>query len=167
MSKTHIISDLHLGHHALADIRGFRDVDQHDREFEEAWFATVRGCDAVWLLGDIAFNLRALRRIANWPGRKKLVLGNHDKAGLSDEARTVYKSIRAYGVVDRDILLAHIPVHPGSLSPRYRGQIHGHTHDRKVDDHFERYFSVCPERIGMAPILLRDAIAQLPPRRTK
>lgn len=163
--KTWVISDLHLGHRRLAEVRGFSSVKEHDTAFMEAWFDTVGSHDTVWLLGDIAFNLYGLRRLQNWPGSKKLCIGNHDKAGLKDEARTVYKSIRAYGVVDRDVLLAHMPVHPGSVSPRYRGQIHGHTHNRNVDDHFGRYFSVCPEKIGMAPILLSDAIAHLPARR--
>lgn len=140
-------------------MRDFKSSDEHDAAIEEAWFDTVKSQDAVWLLGDIAFNLRGLRRIKNWPGRKKLVLGNHDKAGMSDEARTVYKSIRAYGVVDKTVLLAHVPVHPRSLYPRFRGQIHGHTHHMGSPE--PGYFSVCPEKIGLAPILLRDAIAAL------
>lgn len=160
MSATYVIADLHLGHHTLAELRGFWSADEHDKAFEAAWFDTVKGCDVVWLLGDIAFNLKALRRLANWPGRKKLVLGNHDKAGLSDEAHTVYKSIRAYAVVDKTVLLAHIPVHPSSLRPRFRGQIHGHTHALGSPEPIG-YLSVCPEEIGLAPIRLHEAIATL------
>lgn len=52
----------------------------------------------------------------------------------------------------------------GSVSPRYRGQLHGHAHDRNVDDHFGRYFNVSPEKIGLAPILLSNDIAHLPTR---
>lgn len=159
MSESYVIADLHLGHNRVSEMRDFRSADEHDAALEDAWFDTVTGADAVWLLGDIAFNLRGLMRLANWPGRKKLVIGNHDRAGLREEARKVYKSICAYACVDRNVLLAHIPIHPRSLYPRFRGQIHGHTHHMGSPE--PGYFSVCPEKIGLAPILLRDAIAAL------
>lgn len=38
MSRAFVISDLHLGHRTLAEVRGFRDVAEHDHAFEEAWF---------------------------------------------------------------------------------------------------------------------------------
>lgn len=159
MSRTYVISDLHLGHHMLAEVRGFKDVYEHDATFQEAWFDTVTSSDVVYLLGDIAFNLRALNRLSNWPGRKKLIAGNHDKAGMKKEGLKVYTSIKAYHVVDKGVLMAHMPIHPMSLRPRYRGQIHGHTHEHGSPGPY--YVSVCPEIIGYAPILLSTAISQL------
>lgn len=47
------ISDLHLGHQKLADMRGFDSVQDHD-DFILSELAKLKAKDTLWLLGDLA-----------------------------------------------------------------------------------------------------------------
>lgn len=177
MSRTFLCSDPHLGHRLMTRVRTygtggrFDSVEQHDAFVADAWRRRVGSDDVVIVLGDVAFGRRGLDILANLPGRKKLVMGNHDRMDMRAYLE-VFRSVRAYRVVDGDVLLAHMPVHQSALWPRYRAQVHGHTHARRqlplaVDPISLKplYLNVCPEAVGYAPLPLEDALRRLPPRR--
>jgi calcineurin-like phosphoesterase family protein len=159
MSRTFVISDLHLGHRLLAELRGYEHTQDHDRAIEAAWRSTVHPDDVVYVLGDIAFGRIALERFRSFPGRKKIALGNHDRLAL-DAYRECAVNVRAgYEVKTPDgagkVLLAHYPIHQSSLRPRYVLQLHGHIHDREIGP---GYINCCVEVAGPFPVPLSEAI---------
>ena len=82
--ETYYISDLHLGHQGVCAFAGqFRGncttVEEHDAWIVEQWNSVVRKPDLVYVLGDVAWNLRAMEALKKMRGQKILVRGNHDK----------------------------------------------------------------------------------------
>lgn len=82
MSNVFYTSDLHIGHRRVSELRGYGSTDQHDGVLGWKWDSDVRPDDTVWILGDISINggQHALDWIAERPGHKVLVAGNHDPA---------------------------------------------------------------------------------------
>lgn len=174
MSRTFLCSDLHLGHRLMPRVRPFASVEEHDAHIAECWHRVVRSEDVVIVLGDVAFNVKGLNVLRNLPGKKKLAMGNHDNKKMATYME-IFKSVRAYRILDGDILLAHMPVHPASLYPRHRAQVHGHIHNRPEEDPsgtmvcpdsgLSRYLNLAPERVGYEPLLVEEVLKRLPPRR--
>jgi calcineurin-like phosphoesterase family protein len=96
----------------------------------------VRPKDKVYHLGDVVINRRALPILARLNGDKVLVKGNHDVFRL-EEYTPYFRDIRGSGSFD-EYLLTHIPVHPAQLY-RWKGNVHGHLHDRIVIDEHAEY----------------------------
>lgn len=141
-----MIGDTHFGHKNVIKWRAqFASEQEHSEYLCARWRETVTKDDTVYVLGDAAFTREGLLRFAGLPGRKILVRGNHDK----------FKALE-YLVFFEDIVgimgykrawLSHCPIHPDEL--RGRVNIHGHTHAGGPSG---RYYSVCAEHIGMAPM---------------
>lgn len=149
----------------MEEKRGFPSVEEHDAHIAECWRSVVGSDDVVIILGDVAFNTRGLNVLRNLPGRKKLCMGNHDNKKMSTYME-IFTSVRAYRILDGDVLLAHIPVHPASLFPRYRAMVHGHVHNRdKEYANDPRYLNLCIESVGYTPLEHTEVLRRLPPRR--
>lgn len=73
-------ADLHLRHARVAELRGYLDIDQHDRALAEAWDEQVHKNDQVWVLGDVTLSAidYALDWLGDRPGARHLITGNHD-----------------------------------------------------------------------------------------
>lgn len=151
-----IISDFHLGHRTIlkhtkktqeaypdSDIyRGGTNTEEHDE-----W--VIQQCLSVgptkrtlwWLLGDIAMEIDRLALLDRLPGRKFLILGNHDKF----KTQTYLKFVdQIYGGIKKyNLWLTHFPLHPAEL--RGLGNIHGHCHKEQIND--PRYLNVSMEWI--------------------
>lgn len=154
MNRVFVISDTHFGHKRIiefeATARPFRSIEEHDRELVARWNATVKPKDTVWHLGDVFFGQNGHLVLAQLNGVKKLVMGNHDYYPI--EIYQQYFS-KIFGAAKyRDAILTHIPVHPEQLDRRFRLNIHGHKHSRKVND--PRYVCVSAEHTGLAPVLM-------------
>ena len=154
--KTFLIGDTHFFHNNIltfkrddgSPLRPYRDMKDMHEDMANKWNNVVGKNDKVYHLGDTAFkNSSSLRIFGDLNGDKVLIKGNHDILKPSDYLQ-YFRDIRAYHVLDR-ILLAHIPVHPDSLS-RWKGQVHGHTHANNLTD--PRYFNVSVENINYTPI---------------
>lgn len=128
--KVWITADLHLGHAKIIQYEPARQVfstiKEHDKCVEANWRSLVGSHDVIYVIGDVAWSRDALERFRSFPGIKKLVMGNHDRHDMQAYLQC-FKKVEAYHELD-GWLLAHMPVHPGSIHPRYKGQIHGHTH---------------------------------------
>lgn len=159
--KVWVTSDLHLGHAKLLAVeparRRFASVEEIDRFIEAQWRERVSSQDVVYVVGDVAWNREALDKMRNWPGIKKLVLGNHDKFDMAAYL-AIFRKVTGYSVIANDWLIAHIPVSWWCLSPRFAGQIHGHTHGKGSPPSPGVYRSACVELHNFAPILLEHLI---------
>lgn len=151
MSVVRFTSDLHLGHEKVAGLRGFDSVRDHDAVILANWQRTVGPNDIVWVLGDITLGSRgqALAALYALPGRKRLILGNHD-AGHPSNSRHPYRWGDEYAVVFEHVassariklqgteaLLSHFPYDRDRGPARHLQWrlpdlgvplVHGHTH---------------------------------------
>lgn len=146
-------SDLHFGHERVAQIRGFTTATQHDAAVIENYLAAVHEQDTVWILGDLAATspYYALDTIAQLPGHKHLILGNHDRAhSMHRDAHKwqrqyldVFESVQIAArrrVNGQNVLLSHFPYERDRDEKRYAQWrlpdeglplLHGHTHGKE------------------------------------
>jgi len=175
MKKQFVISDTHFGHANILTflddkgdkIRPFSNVDEMDETMVENWNSVVNDGDTVYHLGDVVINKKYLHILSRLKGRKILIKGNHDIFKLKDYTEH-FEDIRAYKVLIRDnfkFILSHIPVYEAAFERWKGGNIHGHTHEKRVmtdkNTINPKYFSVSVEQINYTPILLDNAIERL------
>ncbi|MEV5646919.1 metallophosphoesterase family protein [Nocardia sp. NPDC052254] len=162
MSEVWFLADPHIGHRLVSGLRGFDTPEQHDAGLAERWDERIGHDDQVWVLGDISVGgkgpqLAALDWIAQRPGVKHLVAGNHDgchpmrseahrwqRIYLDSFASVQQSAIRKIDA--RRVLLSHFPFHgddegdhtvrnrfeewrlPATGDNAGRWLLHGHTH---------------------------------------
>lgn len=159
--ETFVIADLHLGHRAIVERRGFSDLKEMHERIKDNWQETVGKNDGVVILGDVAWNVGALNELKGLNGTKRLIMGNHDT--LSQSAyREVFNSM--HGSMEREeVILTHIPVHEAELKGgsrgRWRANIHGHLHEEKVGD--GRYVCVSCEQLGYRPVAVGSVLKKI------
>lgn len=166
MSAIWIISDTHFGHANILTFCGedgarirphFASATEMDEHMVERWNAVVRPGDKVYHLGDVAIRKEHLAIVKRLHGQKRLVRGNHDIFDTRLYVDAGFKEI--YGVrVLAGLLFSHIPVHPASLG-RFRGNVHGHIHERPSPE--GPYLNVSVEAVNYTPITVEDAAARL------
>lgn len=121
-----VISDTHIGHHKMLQFG--RDAD-FEEQICRNWQNLVGEEDTVIHLGDVFFRgSRHLDRILDLPGRKILVMGNHDMRSASSYMDRGF-ALACDSLVMRfekvSVLFSHCP----KYSHPYDINIHGHTHD--------------------------------------
>ena len=155
MNRVFFTADTHFGHRKVIEFRPYATVEEHDRDLFARWNATVKPADTVWHLGDVYFR-EGWQALGHLNGNKKLVLGNHDTHPLDVYLQSFS---RVFGAVEyRGCLLTHIPTHESQFA-RFKANVHGHTHSRKLVD--PRYICVSLEQTGYAPILADRALLGL------
>ena len=159
MNKVYVTSDTHFGHKKVLEFesnsRPFATIDEHDAELVTRWNSVVSKNDTVWHLGDVLFGAHSFETLKLLNGRKKLVMGNHDRyptAKYLEHFSVVLGSAEYKGCI-----LTHIPIHPDQLR-RYKLNIHGHLHSDFMNDN--RYICVSVEHTNLTPVLLSDLIGR-------
>jgi calcineurin-like phosphoesterase family protein len=155
MANIFLISDTHFGHVGVTQflrsdgskLRPWDNIEEMDEALVSNWNSTVSPKDKVYHLGDVIINRRAFPTLSRLNGELVLVKGNHDIFRIN-EYLTYFKDIRAYHILD-DLIMSHIPIHPDSKG-RFKGNIHGHLHDKVVGDPW--YYNVSVEQINYTPI---------------
>lgn len=165
MPNVFFVADLHLGHvgvtkflgkDGVSKLRPWDSIEEMDEAIIENWNKVVKPGDKVYNLGDVVINRKHLHKLGRLAGKQVLVKGNHDIFKLEDYVPFFY-DIRAYHVID-NLICSHIPVHAGSKS-RFKGNVHGHLHDRVVLDGTKVdpfYKCVSMELINFTPIALEE-----------
>lgn len=147
-------SDLHIGHDAVAQMRMSAVVaDAHDCMLADNWDRVVNPEDQIWVLGDLSgggteATAHALNWVADRPGVKHLIAGNHDPVHPMhrDSHRwqsafsQVFASVQPFArrkIGAHRVLLSHFP-YTGDRGEdrcsqyRLRNEgmplLHGHTH---------------------------------------
>lgn len=168
MSNKWVISDLHLGHKNIlkysGELRAGNTSEEHDEWIINQCRSVVKKNDLLYILGDVAMNLEALKMIKRIPGSKILVRGNHDINNvrhLVDYFTDITGIIRYRGA----FWMSHVPIHPDSLRGLYN--LHGHTHQNlvKLPDGTldERYINCCVEQTYGIPRNLDELFAKYKP----
>jgi calcineurin-like phosphoesterase family protein len=132
--NTWVISDTHFGHANIIKYcnRPFRDVDHMNYTMAARWIKRVQPEDLVYHLGD--FGLTKGDFCAKWlkhlPGKKILILGNHDKSAermmefgfdFACESMTVQ--------YHQTLLFLHHRPMPVEPVPGVTYVLHGHIHN--------------------------------------
>ena len=159
MSVVYVTADWHLGHTNVAKRREGTckhcvPYQEHDEFILESYREVVRPRDIVWFLGDIIMDRKYLEVVADLPGTKHLVLGNHDVAPDSlvkdihvSDLTKVFTHITGL-VRYKDTWLSHAPMHPCEL--RGKVNLHGHMHSQIVGD--PCYINCCVEHTEFVPM---------------
>ena len=145
-------SDLHLGDWiGLRSFgRPFDSVPQMDEEVLGAWRREVGDDDTVLVLGDVAVPVLKGGRIelvAELPGWKVLVFGNHDQNGrggvVTDPFDEAHLALAVAG--DPPLVLTHMPLED---VPEGTVNLHGHIHQHRLPG---RRINVSVEQLEYRP----------------
>ena len=147
----YVISDTHFGHANIIRYcdRPFKDTAEMDAHMVRKWQNRVRPEDTVYHIGDVGYlkgsqtgePTEAQKLIASLPGRKILILGNHDKS--PDVMRAVgfdvvcqSMMVKVPNMNSTYVLLNHRPLSLKPYIPDSRAVpggidfvIHGHIHN--------------------------------------
>lgn len=187
MSNIYLTSDLHFGHEAVADIRGFASSEEHDAVILDGLRATLRKNDTLYILGDLVGMAKhwryALDLIDTLPGRKRLVSGNHDPSHPMSkshgkhtrEALKVFDSVAPFDRVKIGegsvAMLSHFPYCTDRHEVRYMEYrlrdvglplFHGHVHSELHTFASPNEVHVGVDAWDFSPVSLRDAVRLLP-----
>jgi calcineurin-like phosphoesterase family protein len=167
-----ITADTHFFHAGIAqhcpDTRPFRNASEMNDAIVAAWRATVHRDDDVWVVGDFSYrhpDAKALRRMFDaLPGRKHLVIGNHD--GEDTLALPWEQAVtRALTVIEGSrVVLDHYAMRTWPGMRKGTLQLFGHSHGRMPGN--SRSCDVGVDVFGFAPVRLnvvKAHLATLPP----
>lgn len=164
MPRTLFISDTHIHHSNILkfepEARDFSTLKEHDEFIVDTWNSHVNADDIIYHGGDVILSSTDYSILRRLNGRKRLILGNHDTPARVQAYAEYFEQISAYAeFYGKQLLFAHIPVHPSQFDSRFKAQIHGHVHSKSLSD--PRYFNVSCEAINFIPIELGQIVKQL------
>ena len=165
------ISDTHFFHRNMVEkfteadgtrVRPeFSSVEECDTAMAERWNAVVKPGDKVYHLGDVSFKdgEKLLTLVTSLNGRKRLVLGNHDKLTTGSALLRCFEKVTLWrGWKEHGFTCTHIPMLLDKI--RWGGvNVHGHTHRALMAD--PRYINVCVERRNYTPVHLDEILAEI------
>lgn len=178
-----IISDTHFNHRNILGfkagdgslVRGdrFSSVQEMNDCMFDNWVDTVKPGDLVYHLGDVVMGADETfeRRFRGLPGRKRLIVGNHDDIPYLVRAGFFQKVLMWRMFPELGVILTHVPIHRESRLRLINKQgkypedavelhnIHGHIH--QWDPPEGNYFNACVERTDYRPLNLEDLAKQL------
>ena len=149
-----IWSDLHLGHPTTISsfARPFASAEEMDDALFGSWHSTVTPADTIICLGDVTIDGLSgtrLERLRRAPGRKVLVIGNHEVNRAGDVDIDGFDEIHStlYAAGDPPLLLTHMPLRH---VPAGCVNVHGHLHNRACPSR-THHINVCIEQLRYRP----------------
>lgn len=162
------ISDTHFFHANILKFvddngqfcRQFNDIDEMNEKMVEKWNSVVKDGDYVYHLGDVTFNYdRPFRSLmSRLKGKKRLILGNHDKIKGTVLLDYFEKVDLWKGFKEGNFTCTHIPI----MLPSLRDgafNVHGHIHQNVMDD--PHYINVCVEQRNYTPVHMDTILAEI------
>jgi calcineurin-like phosphoesterase family protein len=155
----YIWSDLHLYHDNVIRFSGrpYEDAAEMNAALFKAWRETIKKGDVLWNLGDYSWYPKKddiLKSLTNLPGKKILLLGNHDRGKSVRWWREAgFDEVYDYPIVYNDrLIFSHEDMNiPDDF---YMVNVHGHHHEKDMGH--PRKFNVSVERIGYKPITIES-----------
>jgi len=154
-------SDTHFGDHRTLNIhkRPFASVAEMDAALIAGWNERVGPDDEVWHLGDFAMRTgEAAALLERLHGRKHLVRGNNDPAGIA--ALPGWASVCDYCELEHDgrrLVLCHYAFRTWRDQHRGAVNLHGHSHGRLKP--LPRQHDVGVDARGYRPVTLAELVS--------
>lgn len=131
-------ADLHFSHARIIEFckRPFTSVSEMNARLIANFQETVEHSDDLWIVGDFAFfgGQDQVGQLNGWfhalPGRKHLVVGNHDDQAILD---LPWESVHQLVEVKdgrHQFVLCHYPMITWNRARRGAIQLFGHVHDQ-------------------------------------
>lgn len=162
------ISDTHFFHTNILKftgddgkrIRPFNSLEEMHEIMVERWNKLIKNGDFVYHLGDVTFQYHApfnnLMHRLN--GSKRLIVGNHDKLKQPGLLQHFDKVMFWHGFKESNFTASHIPLRlEGLRDGAYN--VHGHTHQRSLDD--PHYINVSVEVRDYTPVHIDTIIQEI------
>lgn len=163
-------SDLHFYHNNIIEYaeRPFNNTEQMNQKMISNYWSNVTDKDIVIFGGDIAYGEveDTVKYLRDMPGKKVLVLGNHD----FDKNKAVYRDYKVFDLVTLafvmqriidgqtyNIIVTHYPIHAEAL-PEMTINIHGHIHHYKAGP---KNINMSVEHVNFTPVSMEQAIEDL------
>lgn len=166
MHEKWAISDTHLFHANILKftmegglrIRPFDNLEQMHNLMINQWNSVVSVNDYVYHLGDVTFKYdKAFNELmSQLKGRKRLILGNHDKIKGTNLMDWFEKVELWKGFKEHAFTMSHMPLREGSFRDG-KVNIHGHTHQNIVKG---PYINVCVETRDYRPVHFDELIKE-------
>lgn len=153
-------------------MRPFSSTEEMDEAMVANWNRVVNPKDTVYHCGDVVIARKNLQTLKRLNGKKRLIRGNHDMFKDNDYYEAGFEKILGVRVFVDQWIMSHIPLHPDSIGPRFKINVHGHLHTNYVrkprgfnvrtgemlysDTPDPLYMSVCVEKINYTPISFDD-----------
>lgn len=161
--RTFFTSDTHYWHLNIIPYceRQFRSLDHMHETMIANWRAMVGSDDTVWHLGDVILGgskdqgSRLREIMAQLPGHKNLIRGNHDPKSIAFYKKCGFEIVEASHWLNPEVLLIHNPeAAKHHFDRRPQVVLCGHVHDlwvtRVVDG--IKYINVGVDVRGFAPV---------------
>lgn len=140
MHEKWFISDTHFFHANILKftddegnpVRKFDNVHDMNEYMVKKWNSVVNPQDYIYHLGDVTFRYDGAFQelMSRLNGRKRLILGNHDKI-KGNKLLDWFEKVELWkGFKEFDFTATHIPARLESLRDG-KFNVHGHTHQRK------------------------------------
>ena len=170
MGRSLFIADLHLGSERIMRLchRPFAALDEQDRAVATNWEKAVKEEDTVYVLGDVSEGdyERTVRILSPLPGRKILVVGNHD----DEESLCCYRRARLFEEIvnyakteenGREIILFHYPIMDWENRQFGSILVYGHIHNKDLPDIRDYYkdkpcYNCGADVVGFTPRTLEE-----------
>lgn len=137
----------------------FSSIEEMDVELINRHNKVIDQYQKIYFLGDICFNLNRYHSIMpRLNGKKRLILGNHDKFNMYEYLKYFEKIQESWQPV-RNILFTHRPVYLGDNNDRIIYNVHGHIHRGQLED--KRYLNISVEETDYTPIHFDQIIERL------
>jgi calcineurin-like phosphoesterase family protein len=168
MSKIWLTSDTHFGHDRdfVWKVRGFKNVDEMNKEIVRRWNSVVSEDDIIYHLGDIMLgdNAIGLSYLKQLNGTIYIAYGNHDTQSRIDEY------LKCHNVADvqmgyrikagkKTCILTHYPTVTANGADTKTLNLYGHTHQTtNFYDNRPYMYHVGVDSHNCYPILLEDVL---------
>jgi calcineurin-like phosphoesterase family protein len=154
-----VISDTHFFHANILKftrkdgtrIRPFSSLDEMHSTIIKNWNSVIQPNDYVYHLGDVTFRYdRPFSELMHQlNGRKRLILGNHDRIKGTNLMDFFEKVDLWKGFSEGNFTMSHMPLRLDGLRDGAYN-VHGHTHQNHLHD--VHYINVCVEPCNYSPV---------------
>lgn len=154
-------SDLHFGHANIIKYcnRPYNSVEEMNESLIANWNFRVQPEDTIYILGDVFFcDIASAKQIMHrLNGKKRLVLGNHDKlirnqTPLQQLFEKIYPDLWHETIEGTCVALCHYPLLTWHRAHHGSYMLHGHCHNTIPFDPTRRRLDVGVDAQGYAPI---------------
>ena len=169
-NKIFFSSDPHYSHRNVIEYcnRPYTSIDGMNEALISNFNAKVGNDDVTYFLGDMFFcNLGHAKEImSRLNGRKKLILGNHDKLirkekSLADMFEVILPDLYTESIDGIQVVMSHYPLLSWHKMARGAFMLHGHVHSPINNDGKLRRFDVGVDGNNYKPISWDEIKKQL------